>query len=47
MKKHGDGLKKADALNMAKKLRAQGVFASVFPSEEVRGKRMVISWEPE
>lgn len=45
MKKHGDGLPKAKALQMAKELRAKGIFASVFPSDEVAGKRMVISWE--
>ena len=45
MKKHGDGLTKAKALEMAKKLRAQGIFGTVFPSDAVPGKRMVISWE--
>ena len=45
MVKHGDGLKKPDALRMAKELRARGVFGSVFPSDKVPGKRMVISWE--
>lgn len=42
---HKDGLAKKDAIALAKELRAKGVFASVFPSEKSKNKRMVISWE--
>ena len=41
---HGDGLTIKAAKDMARELRAAGVFASIFPSKKVSGKRIVISW---
>ena len=40
---HGDGLTKKAATDLAKSLRARGIFASVFPSKKYPGKRVVIS----
>ena len=39
-----DGLTKKEAMKLAKEMKFKGTFASVFPSDKVKGKRMVITW---
>ena len=42
---HGDGLTRKEAKEMAKKLRDEGIYASLFPSKKHPRRQVVLSFK--